>query len=83
VHILDNPSLIIHWMNRNIHLSNNFLRPLGDQLKLLGNSFEEVSFTHIYKELNKEADVLSKAVVQITERAMLLEEIRGGSSVIS
>ena len=36
------------------------LRPVGDLLQEVARLFEEISFTHVFQELNQEDDRLSK-----------------------
>ena len=44
-------------------------------------SFIELSITHIYREFNKDIDLLSKKVVEIDEGTMLFEEIFDNSVI--
>lgn len=47
-------------MNGLMHVSNITLRPIGDQLKFMANSFETITITCIFKEIHVEADALTK-----------------------
>jgi hypothetical protein len=70
-------------MKITIQLSNITLRTIGDQLKEVANPFEVISFTHIYQELNKEADALSMKTWHIPKGTLILEEVREDTSAIS
>lgn len=80
IQIFCDSALTIDWMN-NRDLKNVLLRPLGDQLKLLSSSFEFISFRHVFTELNRIADSLSKAGQELQEGRIELEDSREGSSV--
>ena len=41
-------------------------------------SFESVYFTHIYREINGEADLLSKLALDLQPRVIEVEEFKNG-----
>jgi len=45
-----------------------------DRIKLLKNTFREIWFTHVYRELNMDADFLSKKALSKTEGKLEFSE---------
>jgi ribonuclease HI len=56
VHLFADSQLVVNQMNGFYKVKNQELAPLYRELKELANSFEEISFTHVPRELNKLAD---------------------------
>lgn len=75
--------LVINWMKGTSHLHNVNLRPMGDLLLEITCSFEHVSFTHVFRKLNKDTDKLSKEGKHLPEGHISYEEVTTGVSVIS
>jgi ribonuclease HI len=80
-HIYGDSKLCIGWMKNVIHLQHMNLIQLGQKLHYTAKSFEDLIFTHIYKELNIEVDTLSKEVLQLPSNALVWEEFLEGSSI--
>jgi hypothetical protein len=53
------------------------LKPLVEKLKEVSRAFENVSFTHVYKEYNVEAKCISKEGQSLFEGTMELEVCMG------
>ena len=59
--------MIIDWLKDKAKLDVYFLEGWKKRTKELYNYFQTLSFFHIYREFNKEADKLSKEVLQAHE----------------
>jgi ribonuclease HI len=64
-HIYGDSKLCIGWMNNVTHLQHLNLIQLGQKLHYAARSFEDIHFSHIFRELNIEADTLSKEALQL------------------
>jgi ribonuclease HI len=56
IHIFMDSLLVVNQMNGIYKIKNRDLWPINQDIKLLVDSFEKVSFTHIPREMNKLAD---------------------------
>lgn len=56
VNLFSDSQLVVNQMNGFYKVKNQELAPLHLQLRELGDSFEEVSFTYVPRELNRTAD---------------------------
>jgi ribonuclease HI len=75
--VFGNSSLAINWIKGDLQVQNVLLRPLAEQLKEVANLFEQISFTHVFRELNTKADGLSKDGQQVaagTQGSLHVEE---------
>ena len=59
--------IVIDWLNNRGKLHVLSLVRWKDRIKDLTLAFNSISFTHIYREQNKEADYLSKKALQMQE----------------
>jgi len=57
--------LVIKQMTDEYKVKSNKLVPLYDEAKKLSNSFETITFSHIYRNNNKRADELSNLALEI------------------
>jgi ribonuclease HI len=62
--ILGDSRIIIEWLNNKGKLQAISLMAWKDRIRLLQSTFRKLSFNHIYREYNKEADHLSKVALQ-------------------
>lgn len=69
---------IIDWAMGKVVLSSIFLNHWIDRVKELINFFNGIYFRHIYRELNKDADRLSKLAIGHMTSNMLVEEYVDG-----
>ncbi|HEX5447665.1 MAG TPA: reverse transcriptase-like protein [Candidatus Saccharimonadales bacterium] len=69
VHLHSDSQLVVNQMNGFYKVKNQELAPLHAQLKTLADSFEEVSFSHVPRELNKTADKEVNRILDEHERA--------------
>jgi len=56
IQLFSDSQLVVNQMNGFYKVKNQELAPLHHELKELANSFEEISFTYVPRELNKLAD---------------------------
>ena len=66
LHIFGDSLLVIEWVEKEKNVHNNFLWQLYDELMVLALYFEEMSFQHLYREMNGIANTLSKEILQLT-----------------
>ena len=59
--------LIVKQLNREYRVKNKDLQPLFVQVYNLSLSFKKISFTHIPREKNKEADKLANQAMDLRE----------------
>lgn len=78
LHLYGDSSLVINSMNVSFQLQDFTLIPLGEQLKVIASTFDFLSYTHIFRELNQDADKLSKEGLQIEVGCWVIEEINQG-----
>jgi ribonuclease HI len=62
--MLGDSRIIIEWLNNKGKLQAISLLAWKDRIRLLQHHFKKLNFTHIYREYNKEAYLLSKATLQ-------------------
>ena len=67
IHVIGDSKIIIEWLKDRGKLQIAFLMGWIDIIKMLKNLFREIHFTHVYRELNMEADFLSKKALSNTE----------------
>lgn len=60
IQIFRDSPVIVNWMKGIYHLENYTLRPIFDEINLACSAFINISFAHVYRERNKDADALSK-----------------------
>lgn len=67
--LFSDSQLVVNQMNGFYKVKNQELAPLHQEIKLLAESFEKVTFTHIPRELNKIADKEVNRILDMSERA--------------
>jgi ribonuclease HI len=68
VHLNSDSQLVVNQMNGFYKVKNQELAPLHQQLKDLAGSFEEVTFSYVPRELNKESDREVNRILDEQER---------------
>jgi hypothetical protein len=58
------------------------LRPIYEELKRLKDLFTTLSFSHVYREQNTQADKLSKEGLLLEPGKWIIEEVVEGNSTI-
>jgi hypothetical protein len=72
--VYGNSYIAINWMKGVNCLHNVQLRPVGELINEICTSFDFISFTHVYGELNQEADYLSKKGKHLAEGVLEMVE---------
>ena len=67
--------IIINWINHAQRCHNIYLTPIMEEVSQLKTIFNRISFTHIYRERNSEADRCSKEAAGILQPSSKIEEI--------
>jgi hypothetical protein len=62
--------LVIDWANQKATVSDVRLEPLLRDIKLSMQSFEWLSFNHIFRELNEKSNSLSKEALSLLVGAL-------------
>jgi ribonuclease HI len=60
LHVRGDSKIIIDWLNKKGKLQVTALECWKDRITELTQAFSQINFSHIYRELNVEADILSK-----------------------
>ena len=74
---------VIDWKNGSNNIRVPYLQHLLTEIQNLKTLFRRISFAHIYREVNEEADSLSKQALAYQPWLMEIEEIVEGTSKIS
>jgi hypothetical protein len=69
-------------MSEQVQIQNIGLLAIAEQLKLIARTFQDIRFTHIYREHNQVADKLSKEGLDLMENHFVLSEFHNGHSTI-
>ena len=75
--------MVIDWEKGKRNIRAPHLLYLLDEIQSLRSSFELVSFSHIYKEINSEADFLLKMALEIQLGIIEVEEHINGQGIES
>ena len=67
--------MTIDWENGKIQINAPHLQNLSKTIREQMEAFESISFEHIYRELNSEADKLSKKALTLPLGLMEVKEI--------
>jgi hypothetical protein len=84
LHILDlqvfgDSRIIIDWLNQKGKLQVISLECWKDRIRDLSKAFRTINFTHIYRDINKEADILSKKALQMQEGKIVYNQWEEGN----
>ena len=74
LHIFGDLMIIIDWINQIQRCHNIHLNPILEEASHLKTTFNQLSFTHIYREQNEEADKCSKEVAGPLQPGWEIEE---------
>jgi ribonuclease HI len=64
IQIMGDSRVIIDWLNNKANFHSSSLEGWKDRIKVLINDFQDISFNHVYREYNSEADYLSKMALK-------------------
>jgi ribonuclease HI len=67
IQVLGDSKVVIDWLNEKGRLQASAIECWKLRIKELIKNFQEISFAHIFREFNKEADFLSKQAIQEPE----------------
>jgi ribonuclease HI len=67
IKVLGDSRIVIDWLNYKGNLQVFALDCWKDRIRDLIKNFRAINFSHIYRELNREADLLSKKAIQQQE----------------
>ena len=72
--VFGDSSVTINWINQTLQCHNILLIPILEEAIQLKSIFNSISFAHIYREQNQEANTASKEAVGIYQHGWELEE---------
>jgi ribonuclease HI len=81
IQILGDSKVIIDWMNQKGQLQAVNLDGWKLKTKELTHNFKEISFQHIYREHNKEADLLSKRALKEPKGRLTVYHWQNGEEI--
>lgn len=67
LHVRSDSELLVKQMRGEYKIKNAGLQPLAARARLLAMELDEVTFEHVRRELNKEADRLSNLAMDMAE----------------
>jgi hypothetical protein len=70
--------VIIDWLNNKANFHSSYLEGWKDRIKLLIKDFQDISFNHVYREYNSEADFLSKLALKETSGKIIYYQWENG-----
>ena len=74
--------MVIDWENGRKNIRAPHIQHLLADIQSLKIQFVRIAFAHIYRELNEEADTLSKQALAFQPGMMEIEEITNGLSAL-
>lgn len=72
--MLGDSKLVIDWANRRVIAHNIGLDPLLQYIQHVANTFDWISYCHIFHKLSEEVDALSKEALELPPRLVILYE---------
>ena len=76
--LLGDSKKVVDWANGRVQINAPHLQYMMAAIRDLVTSFKSVSFEHIYRELNMEADSLSKLALALQPGIIEVEEMTNG-----
>jgi ribonuclease HI len=76
--VLGDSKVIIEWINHKGNLHSTNIECWKQKTKDLAKTFNDISFQHIYRDHNKEADSLSKRALKETKGRLLVFHCENG-----
>jgi ribonuclease HI len=71
--------IVIDWLNNKGNLQVISLDCWKERIRDLNKNFSSINFSHIYRDYNKEADLLSKQALQMQEGKIAYNHWEGGN----
>jgi hypothetical protein len=78
LHVFGGSLMVIKWMRGHAQIHNLELFSIVEQLKLITGNFQDLRFTHIFRELNQENSNLSKEGMELMEKKKFLFDNHDG-----
>ena len=78
IQIFGDLKVVIDWANEQNNIRAPHLQHLLTEIQSLKSSFRRISFGHFYRELNMEADSLSKQALAYHPGLIEIEEVEEG-----
>ena len=75
--VLGDSKMVVDWVNRKIQINGPHLQQLLNAIRRLLELFTGFRISHVYRELNMEADGLSKLALLLDLGKLKTEEISG------
>ena len=75
IQIFGDSMIVINWMNNAQRCHNIHLTPILEEVAQLKSTFNLITFTHIYRERNSEADRCSKEAAAVFQPSWEIEEV--------
>ena len=72
--ICGDSKLTIDWANNNLQINAPHLQHLLKEIRIQLENFNSTSFQHIYRELNEEANKLSKEALMLPPGLMMIKD---------
>lgn len=82
IQIFGDSNIVVDWLNSRNNIRVPHLQHLLAELQILKSQFGRISFAHTYKELNLEADTLSKQALAYQPGMLEIEEVIDGLSTL-
>ena len=82
IHIYGDSKVVIDWANEKSTIRAPPLQHLLAEIQTLKLNFRRISFGHVYRELNMEADALSKQALAYQPGLMETEEVLDATSAM-
>jgi ribonuclease HI len=79
--VFGDSKLMVNWANNQCRMDNLLLVPLMNQFLEVKEKFEDISFSHVFREFNSIADQLSKEALLLQEGLLYEQEFRGGTLI--
>jgi hypothetical protein len=74
LHIYGDSQLVINWMTGVYSMQNYSLQPLFQNIKSYCEHFSHITFDHVFRERNQEANSLSKAGLELDHGSWKIKE---------
>jgi ribonuclease HI len=81
IQVFGDSELVIQWMKGENQIQKSGLYNVEILLKEFASTFDQISFSHVYKQFNSQVDALSKASLNGDLLQVIEEETKNGTVV--
>jgi ribonuclease HI len=81
IQIFGDSQIVVNWARKNQNCHNIFLLPILEDTYQLLNSFDSMTISHVYRNMNTIADALSKDGLQLALGQWDITEHIGGDTI--